>query len=216
MIRSHRKHAQPRRSRWMATIEQLEDRSVPSATPYVLPTTPGVETTAILTVGDSVPELDAATDPSPNPLGFRMVGIPDGLGAYDNGDGTFTVLMNHELGSTNGAVRDHGSTGAFVSRFIVDKATLSVTGGDDLIKETMLWDTATSSYISMTTALQRLCSADLAPISAYYNAATGNGTTSRIFMSGEETNGGRGFAHVATGPEAGISYDFARLGKYAF
>ena len=31
-----------------------------------------------------------------------MVGIPDGLGAFDNGDGTFTVLMNHELGNTQG------------------------------------------------------------------------------------------------------------------
>ncbi len=29
-----------------------------------------------------------------------MVGIPDGLGAFDNHDGTFTVLMNHELGNT--------------------------------------------------------------------------------------------------------------------
>jgi hypothetical protein len=37
--------------------------------------------------------------------GYRMVGIPDGLGAFDNGDRTFTLLMNHELGSTLGAVR---------------------------------------------------------------------------------------------------------------
>ena len=48
------------------------------------PAKPGVVTKAILTVGDSVG-------------GYRMVGIPDGLGAFDNGDGTFTVLMNHEL-----------------------------------------------------------------------------------------------------------------------
>ncbi len=26
-----------------------------------------------------------------------MVGIPDGLGAFDNYDGTFTVLMNHDI-----------------------------------------------------------------------------------------------------------------------
>ncbi len=46
----------------------------------------------ILTVGDSVnTKLDGVSP-------YRMVGIPDGLGAYDNGDGTFTVLMNHELG----------------------------------------------------------------------------------------------------------------------
>ena len=39
---------------------------------------------SILTAGDSV-------------NGYRMAGWPDGLGAYDNGDGTFTLLMNHEL-----------------------------------------------------------------------------------------------------------------------
>ena len=44
-----------------------------SQSPYVTPTAPGVEVTSILTVGDSVGN-------------YTMVGIPDGLGAYDNGD----------------------------------------------------------------------------------------------------------------------------------
>ena len=45
--------------------------------------------------------------------GYKMVGIPDGLGAFDNGNGTFTVLMNHEFGSNpgGGAVRAHGANG---------------------------------------------------------------------------------------------------------
>lgn len=50
--------------------------------------------------------------------GYRLVGIPDGLGAFDNGDGTITLLVNHELGSTKGVVRSHGSKGAFVSKWI--------------------------------------------------------------------------------------------------
>ncbi len=57
-----------------------------SQSPYVIRSQPGVVTKSILTTGDSVG-------------GYRMVGIPDGLGAFDNGDGTFTVLMNHELGA---------------------------------------------------------------------------------------------------------------------
>ena len=40
----------------------------------------GVVTKSILTVGDAVGS-------------YRMVGVPDGLGAFDNGDGTFTVLL---------------------------------------------------------------------------------------------------------------------------
>ena len=31
---------------------------------------------------------------------YRMARIPDGLGAFDNGEGTITVLMSHELTAT--------------------------------------------------------------------------------------------------------------------
>ena len=73
-----------------------------SQSAYVLPALPVVETTSVLGVGDSIG-------------GYRMVGIPDGLGAFDNGDGTFTLLMNHELGNTVGVNRAHGAKGALVS-----------------------------------------------------------------------------------------------------
>jgi hypothetical protein len=78
-----------------------------SDAPYVVPSRPGVVTKSILTAGDSAD-------------GYRMAGIPDGLGAYDNGDGTFTLLSNHELGRTAGVERDHGATGAFVSKWTID------------------------------------------------------------------------------------------------
>jgi hypothetical protein len=42
-------------------------------------------------VGDSVNDKPESTLP------YRMVGIPDGMGAFDNHDGTFTLLMNHEV-----------------------------------------------------------------------------------------------------------------------
>src|SRR5258705_3632683 len=83
-----------------------------SQPPYVLRSVPGVVTKSILTVGDSVNLKPDGVTP------YRMVGIPDGLGAFDNGDGTFTVLMNHEIAS-GGAVRAHRANGAFVSRWII-------------------------------------------------------------------------------------------------
>ena len=49
-----------------------------------MPLAPGYQFTSTLTTGDSVG-------------GYRMWGIRDGLGADDNGNGTFAVLMNHEL-----------------------------------------------------------------------------------------------------------------------
>ncbi len=173
-----------------------------SATPYILPVAPGVQTTSILTVGDAAPN------------GYKMVGIPDGLGAFDNGDGTFTLLMNHEIGSTSGVTRASGGTGAFVSSWVIDKATLKVISGGDLIKNVFNWD-ATAQKSNTTTStinFNRFCSADLPAISAFYNSATGLGTTERIFMNGEE-GGTTGFAlaSVATGGNKGNTYVLGKL-----
>src|SRR5882762_5031252 len=99
-----------------------------SQSPYLLPTIPWSATVSLLTVGDSVNYKADGVTP------YRMVGIPDGLGAFLNEDDeTFTVLMNHELPGT-GIVRDHGFKGAFVSKWIIDCESLKVLHGEDLIK----------------------------------------------------------------------------------
>lgn len=177
-----------------------------SDSPYLVRTVPGVTTTSLLTVGDS---------PTSDP-GYRMVGVPDGLGAFDNGDGTFTVLMNHELRPELGTVRAHGSTGAFVSRWVIDKATLEVLSGDDLIRDVFTWNG--SGYQLSPVTFNRLCSADLADPAAYYDAATGLGyDEGRLFTNGEEAGAeGRAFAHVASGPDAGQSYELPALGNLSF
>src|SRR6266511_3700559 len=130
-----------------------------SQSPYVVRSVPGVVTKAILTVGDS-------------PVGssYRMVGIPDGLGAFDNGDGTFTLLMNHELGSSQGEIRAHGARGAFLSKWTIEKGSLRVLQGEDLIKKLYTWSGAgwqVSNTDAAPARLNRLCSADLAPVSAF-------------------------------------------------
>ncbi|MBC8097518.1 MAG: immunoglobulin domain-containing protein [Akkermansiaceae bacterium] len=183
----------------------------PSTTnaPYVEPMTPNVAITSLFTVGDSVNFKPDGVTP------YRMVGIPDGLGAFDNHDGTFTLLMNHELGTSAGVVRAHGAKGSFVSKWIVNKATLAVNHVSDLSTNVFLFDTNTYSYVSAMPALGRLCSADLPLITAFYNPATGKGTTNRIFMNGEESApaNARAFAFIVTGPEANTSYELPWLGK---
>lgn len=175
-----------------------------SATPYLKPMANGVKFTSLLTVGDSIGN-------------YKMTGIPDGLGAFDNGDNTFTVLINHELQPNVGAMRAHGSIGSFVSKWIINKGDLSVTSGSDLIQQLYVWNTTNSAYELATgagAAIGRLCSGDLPAISAFYNPNTKLGTTERIFMSGEEVGAeGRTFAHVATGTNAGKSYQLPRLGR---
>jgi hypothetical protein len=100
-----------------------------------------------------------------------MAGIPDGLGAFDNGDGTFTVLMNHELPSNRGVVRAHGAAGAFVSKWTIRKSDLTVLSGSDLITTLNLWNG--TDWAPSEAAINRLCSADLAPISTFYNRGDG-------------------------------------------
>jgi hypothetical protein len=181
--------------------------------PYVEPMTTNVTFTSIFTTGDSVNNKPNGVTP------YRMVGIPDGLGAFDNNDGTFTLLMNQELTTSVGTNRAHGPKGAFVSKWVINKATLAVQNGSDLITNLWLLDTNTYSYVSTTNyAIGRLCSADLPPVSALYNATSGYGTTNRIFLSGEESapTSARLFAHVVTGPEAQNSYDLPWLGKMSW
>ena len=182
-----------------------------SQAPYLVSSDSHVYTESLLTVGDSVG-------------GYKMAGIPDGLGAFDNGDGTFTVLMNHEIGSTLGAVRAHGAVGAFVSEWVFDKTTLEVKSGHDLIQHIFTYNAATQNYVDHSAslgngeALNRLCSADLADQGAFYNSATGLGYNGgRLFLNGEESGvEGRAFAHIASGAQAGNSYELAGLGNLAY
>lgn len=118
-----------------------------------------VELRSLLTVADPI---------HPAFGGYKMIGIPDGLGAFDNGDGTFTVLMNHEIsggalvggkgvvsfvtnaltgaiasvtnGAASGVARAYGGTGATVSEWVFNKSDLSAVSGQDLIKHLLLWD----------------------------------------------------------------------------
>jgi hypothetical protein len=158
-----------------------------------------------------------------------MVGIPDGLGAFDNGDGTFTVLMNQEIGTTSagvplGVVRDHGAAGAFVSEWVFDNTTLQVLSGKDLMHDVWLYDTTTHSYVDHSAALNngvafnRFCSADLADQSAFYNASTGLGFNGgRLFLDGEESGvEGKAIAHIVGGAQDGNSYELAWLGNMSY
>lgn len=184
-----------------------------SQTPYLVPTTTSGKLTAIISAGDVV-------------NGYKMVGVPDGLGLFDNNNSTFTLLMNHEIGSTSGIARAAGDTGTFVSKWIINKGDFTVQSGSDLTKRIRLWNPVTSSYVTYNAAFQpangaagfnRFCSGDLSPVTAYYNPFSGKGTQEHIFMNGEESgNEGRGMAHIVTGADSGTSYELPYLGKFSY
>src|SRR5262245_54709839 len=183
-----------------------------SQSPYIVRSQPGVVVKAIFTVGDSVNLKPDGVTP------YRMVGIPDGLGAYDNGNGTFTLLMNHEIPNNLGTARAHGNIGAFISQWIIETSTLRVVSVRDFIgNQTSVFLSNNNPSASIghtgflaatTTTFSRLCSADLPAATAYHwtDPATGifYGTDARIFQSGE----GAVNTLATTAPEARV--DFGR------
>lgn len=182
-----------------------------SQSPYLLPSAPGVKFDAIISVGDMANN------------GYKMAGIPDGAGAFDNGNGTFTFLVSHEINNLLGINRAHGAKGAFVSKWVIDKNNLSVISGSDLIQKVNLYTTGTGYTLynpgdtSSKKAFSRFCSSDLPSVSAFYNSLTGLGTQERIFMNGEESGiEGRAFGHIVTGTNAGTTYELPYLGKFSW
>lgn len=176
-----------------------------SRTPYLQPTAPnGIlrNITSIVTTTDLVPLTGQPA------TSYEIAGLIDGLGAYDNGDGTVTVLANHEINTTQGVIRRHGARGTFVAEIVVDKNTLAVVSAQDLIESFIDANgTVRNAANGNALALGRFCSADLPAVTAFYNPATGLGTQHRIFMKGEEgTATGYAVATVATGPEKGLAY----------
>lgn len=179
-----------------AAMAQLQGVSSSKAA-FMLPKLAGVQTKSIITVGDSVG-------------GYKMVGIPDGMGALKNSNGLIETFMNHELGTTQGIVRAHGSAGSFVSKWVIDPTTHQVMSGSDLI-------TSVAGVPGGAAPFARFCSSDLAAKSAFYNAATGNGTQERIYLTGEETGAeGRAFGTLVTGANSGTAHYLPSLGKFSW
>jgi hypothetical protein len=140
-----------------------------SVKPYVVAVGDEYELDALLSVNDRVPE---ASNPT---LRYRMVGIPDGLGAHPNGDGTSTVFMNHELGFgvTSSPVVDASGTpvgpayrGALVSKWTIDAQGNAIEGErayDWIFNENTFVGPApdTSNVAQMPRQFGRFCSGDL-------------------------------------------------------
>jgi hypothetical protein len=179
-----------------------------SAPAYVKPVAPGVTTGPILTVGEMIPLTGGAPGDT-----FRVVGIPDGLGAHaadrcrrGRGRGRdLAVLMNHEFGPTQGGAAGPLPAGARVSEFLLDvrkggkKAGAEVKSGRYFIEDVVAYDKPSDAYVLQapgTRRIARLCSAFLAD--------EGVGFDRPIFLHGEET---------AT---VGVGQSFGGLGGEAF
>ncbi len=177
-----------------------------SGAPYLAPVAEGWRVVSLLTTGNEV-------------KGYAFAGIPDGLGAFDNGDGSITILCNHELPGGKGATRGHGGKGAFVSRWTLAKDSLEIRSGQDFVTSPQkmhlfagdAWKSG-DHVPAKQLDFSRFCSADLAPSSAFFNKSSGLGYNGHIFLNGEEAgiaSPNRAFAWVA---EDGSAWELPAFG----
>jgi hypothetical protein len=148
-----------------------------SIKPYTVPIGTEYHVTPLFSVNDSVPET---SEPSQQ---YRMVGIPDGLGAYSNGDGTTTLYMNHEFNQSTLSQPVVGGPeyrGTYVSKWILDADGNPVSGErafDTVWNENTLVGPA-AEVGNTTPAFARFCSGFL--------AGPKNGFDREIYLTNEE------------------------------
>jgi hypothetical protein len=160
--------------------------------PYLVPAAPGVKVDAILSTGDVVGD-------------YQMSGIPDGLGAYANGQRkhddddddddsdrwskgrTITIVMNHELGKTFPG--QPPGVDARISRLEVDRKTHGVVDAEYLF-------TGLEGF-------ERFCSATLRIFDGR-----------PIYFTGEEAvNAGHDGSSIALDPETGMWRETPQFGR---
>ena len=86
------------------------------------------------------------------------------------------------------------------------------------VRQDLLDGVVWTEIVRLLVAFSRFCSADLPDQGAFYNAATGLGYNGgQLYLNGEESGvEGRPMAHIASGPDAGNSYELAWLGNMAY
>jgi len=112
-----------------------------TATPYLTPVADAVRVYALLTQGDGV-----GTPP------YSLAGAALGLGAIDNGDDTFSLLVSHDIAAGENATRAHGGSGAFVSRWDLRNKHLFIDQGADLATSVSLWEPMSATYVAASSA----------------------------------------------------------------
>ena len=151
--------------------------------------------------------------------GFTLRGIPDGMGAMRNADGTITLLTVHEVPSYGaiGALAkaaDKGKPiqGTSITKLTLNKAGDRVLSASDLVSSWSFYNYNTGQYqaspvgaapktqtLGMDNFISRFCSATLVQPGAlsFKDGSTTLGYDGAVFLSGEEDGDsgyGRGFA----------------------
>lgn len=149
-----------------------------------------LQISSLITTGEVTNGLQAGSSV------FAGVGIVDGMGSYDNGDGTYSLLVNHEIGNTSGyqyqvqvkagsaAATTQTVTGSRMSRFVVAKDIDSNSANgfqSKLLAGGLAYDQVISpnAAFSLGSGITRFCSANLAPAGQF---GSGKGLADSLFL----------------------------------
>jgi hypothetical protein len=143
----------------------------------LVPIAPGVIVDPILSVGDIVPGTT-----------YQMSGIPDGLGAYKDGQNRLHVLMNHELGKTFPALPP--GVDARISKVTLNRDTHGVL--------------AATYLFNGSEGFERFCSSTLEVIKG----------TPYYFTGEESINAGHDGSSIVMNAETGQWWETAHFGHF--
>ena len=192
--------------------------------PYAVPVATGASTEPLFTVGETTTLTGTGT-----PNGYRLTGIPDGLGAYTDDQGLLHVFMNHEFFAygeprtfpvTIPTVGNPGIKGADVSEIILDPRTGRVVSANQAFTQAKRWNVATQTFDDLTSQWLDL-STNTAKFAKFCSAYLGGpevGLLDRIFFTGEEdgekdpTFDGLGGERVAV--VDGVAYALPEMGHF--
>jgi hypothetical protein len=171
---------------------------------YMISASDGATLSVIATTGDTI-------------SGEVLRGIPDGMGATKNADGTLTLLSNHEI-STGADVpnkKDTGTWGSSISKMTFDPATKKITKLENWMKGMSYYNYTTAKWgptweqslpvgfptvdiygaAAGTNGILRLCSGDLVPAGGFAYTEKDPKTKKNVtygykdavFLTGEES-----------------------------
>ncbi|MCP9776610.1 MULTISPECIES: choice-of-anchor I family protein [unclassified Cyanobium] len=181
---------------------------------------PELQITSLLTAGEFTNGLN------PGDSVYAPTSIFDGQGAYDNGDGTYTLLVNSELGSTSGYGYllpgvEGGFTGARVSSLVIDKdvdddasngyQSAVIAGGlayDSIYLDGS--DTAIDEAADLGAGFKRFCAANLVEANSF---GADMGFADRIYLVGEEEFVGAGGSFFALDVNGRAIHEVLGFGK---
>lgn len=180
-----------------------------------------------LTISSLITNGEFTNGLNPGDSVYAPTGIFDGQGAYDNGDGTYTLLVNSELGADRGYGYllpgvEGGFTGARVSSLVIDKdvdddasngyQSAVIAGGlayDSVYLDGS--DTAIDQAADLGAAgFKRFCAANLVEANSF---GADMGFADRIYLVGEEEFTGAGGSFFALDVNGRAIHEVVGFGK---